>query len=620
ARALPGRARTRKHRLPPAAHLARVPFADDGRGGGAVPRRGGGDRAPRAAAGHRVQRHRRAACRRRGHVAGLLGAAVARAGAFRARAADVARRVGTGPARSRPARGAGHAGAPAARCGARRHRRARLTGRCARDRTCQPAHRGRRGMVPRHRDRSGGARPPCSAPSPRTTDLSVRTPAPLDRRPRLIGQLKAAFEEVSGLDLAEADPSSHFIELGLDSLMLTQVALHLSKAFAVPVSFRQLMGDGGSFAQLAALLDAQLAPEVPPAPAAAPTAMPGPPLPAGTLPEGYVQQVIAQQMQLMAQQLALLNGAAVAPLAAPMPVSAPMPAPVGAAAAATAASDEETALAHTRYDVKKAFGAIARIDTGKAELSPRQQGRLERFVERYVARTRKSKEYTQAHRPHMADPRVVSGFRPLTKEIAYPLVVERSKGAHLWDLDGNEYVDALNGFGMSLFGWQPDFVLAAIRRQLELGYEIGPQHPLAGEVAKLLCEVTGHERAALCNTGSEAVLGALRIARTVTGRETVALFTGSYHGINDEVIVRGTKKLRAVPAAPGILRNTAEHVLVLDYGTPESLEIIRERAHELAAVLIEPVQSRRPDFRPVEFLREVRAITAASGTLCTFDE
>src|SRR3546814_2591513 len=66
------------------------------------------------------------------------------------------------------------------------------------------------------------------------------------------------------------------------------------------------------------------------------------------------------------------------------------------------------------------------------------------------------------------------------------------------------------------------------------------------------------------------------------------------------MIVRGTKKLRAVPAAPGILRNTAEHVLVLDYGTPESLQVIRERAHEIAAVLVEPVQSRRPDFRPIE--------------------
>src|SRR3546814_4973217 len=76
---------------------------------------------------------------------------------------------------------------------------------------------------------------------------------------------------------------------------------------------------------------------------------------------------------------------------------------------------------------------------------------------------------------------------------------------------------------MSLFGWQPGFVLDAVREQLELGYEIGPQHPLAGDVTRLVCDVTGHDRAALCNTGSEAVLGALRIARTVTGRETVVL-------------------------------------------------------------------------------------------------
>jgi len=477
---------------------------------------------------------------------------------------------------------------------------------------------------------------PLSSPTfPQESVMSI-VPAPVAaRRPRLVTELKAAFEDVAGIDLADADESSHFIELGLDSLMLTQMALHLSKVFAVKITFRQLMSDYASLGQLADLLDAQMPPDaaapVPAAPAApalamvAPLAAP-PPLAAGAGGD-YVQQVIEQQMRLMAQQLALLGArpapvAAVAPapvVAAPTaPVAAPVPAPAPAAAPA---NDEEAALAHTRYDVKKAFGAIARIDsTGQFELSGRQQARLDRFMARYVERTRKSREYTQAHRPHMADPRVVNGFRPMLKEIVYQIVIERSKGAHLWDLDGNEYVDALNGFGMSLFGWQPDFVLEAVRRQLELGYEIGPQHPLAGEVAKLVCEVTGHDRAALCNTGSEAVLGALRIARTVTGRSTVALFSGAYHGIVDEVIVRGTRKLRAVPAAPGIMRNTAENVLVLDYGTPESLQVIRERAHELAAVLIEPVQSRRPDFQPVEFLREVRAITAAAGTLCIFDE
>ena len=460
-----------------------------------------------------------------------------------------------------------------------------------------------------------------SSASSEGTPMSIQPTPPMDRRPRLIARLKAAFEEVAGIDLVDADPAAHFIELGLDSLMLTQVALHVSKTFAVKVNFRQLMGECASFERLAALLDEQLPPDA--AAPAMPAVAPARPAPATTVvPGGYVQQVIEQQMQLMAQQLALLTGNVMPATPSAAPAVAPASA-VGSAPAAAPApvpTDEEAALAHTRYDVKKAFGAIARIDTGKFDLSPRQQGRLDRFIDRYVARTRKSKEYTQAQRPHMADPRVVNGFRPLLKEIIYQLVIERSKGSHLWDLDGNEYVDALNGFGMSLFGWQPDFVLEAVRRQLDLGYEIGPQHPLAGEVARLVCEVTGNERAALCNTGSEAVLGALRIARTVTGRSTVVLFTGAYHGIIDEVIVRGTKKLRAVPAAPGILRNTAENVLVLDYGTPESLQIIRERAHELAAVLIEPVQSRRPDFRPVEFLEAVREITAQSGALCIFDE
>ncbi len=115
-------------------------------------------------------------------------------------------------------------------------------------------------------------------------------------------------------------------------------------------------------------------------------------------------------------------------------------------------------------------------------------------------------------------------------------------------------------------------------------------------------------------------MGCVRVARTVTGRDTLVIFTGSYHGIFDEVIVRGTKKLKSVPAAPGILKNTSEHVLVLDYGTPESLQIIRERASSIAAVLVEPVQSRRPDFQPVEFLQELRAITEESGSLLIFDE
>jgi glutamate-1-semialdehyde aminotransferase len=190
----------------------------------------------------------------------------------------------------------------------------------------------------------------------------------------------------------------------------------------------------------------------------------------------------------------------------------------------------------------------------------------------------------------------------------------------MWDLDGNEYVDVLNGFGMNLFGWAPDFINDAVRKQLDEGYDIGPQHPIAGEVTKLVCELTGFDRAGLCNTGSEAVMAAVRIARTVTGRSTIVLFTGSYHGTFDEVVVRAGRGGKGIPGAPGIMSGMFDDVRVLDYGTPESLEFIRANADDLAAVLVEPVQSRRPDFQPREFLKEVRAITEKSGTCLIFDE
>ena len=215
---------------------------------------------------------------------------------------------------------------------------------------------------------------------------------------------------------------------------------------------------------------------------------------------------------------------------------------------------------------------------------------------------------------------MVSGFRPLTKEVVYPLVVNKSKGSRVWDIDGNEYIDALNGFGSNFLGYQPDVLKQAVLQQVENGYEIGPQHELAGDVCKLITEFTNFDRAALCNTGSEAVLGAMRIARTVTGRTLIIAFSGSYHGINDEVIVRGTKKLKTIPAAPGIMPEVVQNMLILDYGTDETLRIIQERAHEVAAVMVEPVQSRRPEFQPVEFLKKVRQITQSSGTVLIFDE
>ncbi|CAN7624027.1 amino acid adenylation domain-containing protein [Variovorax sp. LjRoot290] len=476
--------------------------------------------------------------------------------------------------------------------------------------------------------------------------MTVATSAPPARRASLVTRLRELFENLSGADMADVDGAAPFVEIGLDSLTLTQAALQVKKTFKVNLTFRQLMESYRSFDALAEFLDATLPPDaaaavVPQAAPAMPAAVPQQPVlaalpaalpamqPAAAMAGGngsLVQQVIAQQMQLMQQQLALLSAAPTVPASPVLPAPAvEQPTPMATAAATASntpepAATEEPLPVAPKYDVKKAFGAIARIHTQSKEPTERQKARLAAFMRRYVERTQKSKAFTERNRPHMADPRVVNGFRPATKEITYQIVIERSKGSRMWDIDGNEYVDTLNGFGMNLFGWTPDFINEAVKTQLELGYEIGPQHPLAAEVTRLLCELTGFDRAGLCNTGSEAVMAALRIARTVTGRSTVVLFTGSYHGTFDEVLVRAGRNAKGMSAAPGVLQGMFGDVRVLDYGTPEALEFIRANAEDLAAVLVEPVQSRRPDFQPREFLREVRAITEKSDTCLIFDE
>jgi len=383
--------------------------------------------------------------------------------------------------------------------------------------------------------------------------------ASLSPKDALIAQIKHLLEESSGLELAEASNEETFLEMGLDSLFLTQVATSLSKKFGVKISFRQLNEELPNLDKLA-------------------------------------DHILPHWKGAGAGAGATSTG--IAPAAAPAP---------------NALEDAP--------ELKKVFGAQARISKEKVDdMTPQQRAWFDAFSKRYIARTAKSKAFTQENRKPMADPRVVTGFKPQTKELIYQVVVDKSTGCHLWDIDGNEYVDILSGFGSSMFGYMPEFIKEACHKQLDTGIEIGPMHPLAAEVSKLLCELTGAERAAVCNTGSEAVLGAMRMARTVTGRSLIISFSGSYHGINDEVIIRGSKSKKSYPGAPGIMPESVQNMLVLDYGTPESLEIIKQRCHEAAAVLVEPVQSRRMEFRPVDFLREVRRITQENGTALIFDE
>ena len=120
----------------------------------------------------------------------------------------------------------------------------------------------------------------------------------------------------------------------------------------------------------------------------------------------------------------------------------------------------------------------------------------------------------------------------------YPLTGHRAAGASLWDVDGNEYLDLTIGFGSLLFGHSPAFLNAALRQQLDLGVQVGPESKTAGRVAEAIRELTGVERVTFCNSGTEAVMAALRLARAVTGRTRIALFAGSFHGTFDGVLAR----------------------------------------------------------------------------------
>ena len=359
--------------------------------------------------------------------------------------------------------------------------------------------------------------------------------------------------------------------------------------------------------------------------------------------DGTAAQAIVQgQLQLMAAQLQMLGGQAmmpVAPVQAPVPVqqvaATPAPAPqsaqptetnqVCATPAATPAADITPAAptatpAPAKEEEAKKAKRFATVKLNDGELEPEQQAALDAIIAMNNAMMPKSKAYAQKHRSYMADPRTVSGFRPNMKEMTHPIVVEKSKGVQLWDIDGNEYVDFTCGFGSNLLGHGHDITIKAISEQVQKDYAIGPQSPLAGEVAQLFCELTGNERMAFSNTGSEAVLGCTRLARNATGRDLIVMFNGDYHGILDEVIARGSKKLKSFPAATGIPKDHVGNTLILDYGTDETLQIIRERMDEIAAVLVEPVQSRTPELQPKAFLQELRKMTEKEPTCLIFDE
>ncbi|WP_282119265.1 non-ribosomal peptide synthetase/type I polyketide synthase [Ruegeria atlantica] len=454
---------------------------------------------------------------------------------------------------------------------------------------------------------------------------------PVDRKPRLTDEFLAILSDVSGEDLGPEDASATFLELGFDSLFLGQVTQRLTANYGVDLTFRQLLANYPTTAAVVDYLDESMPAEtVVPEPdpvVHAPQDVTAAAVPmgvttsmGGALPsaDGSVASVLQAQVSAMqtlfTQQLQVLaNGQPKAPAdAASM---APIP-----VVPQTNAFDEGT----KQPKATSGFSVGRATNVSGGELSSEQFAFAQDLAARVSARHANSKNYVQKYRHVLADPRSAAGFRPEWKEMVFPIVSDRSKGARIWDIDGNEFIDLVNGFGQTAFGHSPEFVVDAVAKQMERGFAIGPQSDLAGPVAERFAKIVGHERATFCNTGSEAVMAAMRLARAVTGRERIVVFGNDYHGQFDEVLIKGKSRggdnPAALPIAPGIPRSSLSNMVVLPYGAAESAAWLRENIDDIAAVIVEPVQSRYPEIRPKEFVRELREITSQGDAALVFDE
>lgn len=484
--------------------------------------------------------------------------------------------------------------------------------------------------------------------------------AATDPRPKeaILETLRAIVGRLLQTAPETLDAHASFLEMGADSIVLTEAIRIIEDTFRLRISIRQLFEDVSTLEALAVHIEQSATPAPHPArpdtlSAAIQTslpvsAVPMPPaqgfaelkLPAveagvslhAASPEHIISRqldLLAQFSGLMSQQLSVLGQ------------GHRLPPPPTAIKAHEEPRKHETQGPSTTSDarlqppppapsgpvngggaVRAPYVPFKPVQPGAAGgLSERQRQHLSELVERFTRRTAASKQLAQQYRSVLADSRAIVGFRLSIKEMLYPIVGAGADGARLRDLDGNEYVDITMGFGVHLFGHRPPFVTAAVEEQFRLGIELGPRPAIAGEVAALVCELTGMERATFCNSGTEAVMTALRLARACTGRTKVAIFAGSYHGHSDGTLARaqGGDGLSA-PLAPGIPPRVAEDVLVLEYGSPRALELLHAHANELAAVLVEPVQSRHPELQPREFLHELRAWTQAAGVVLIFDE
>jgi glutamate-1-semialdehyde 2,1-aminomutase len=226
----------------------------------------------------------------------------------------------------------------------------------------------------------------------------------------------------------------------------------------------------------------------------------------------------------------------------------------------------------------------------------------------------------------------VAASTRLNKAIGHAMLFDRAEGCRVWDLDGKEYIDLCTSHGATLLGHGDPRVRQAVERVLARGAACSYENELHTELARVLCEtIPCCERVRFTGSGTEATMHCLRLARAFTGRSKILKMEGNFHGYHDQVMFAiGTPvdKLgpetapTPFPGSTGIAAGLDQNLVIVPYNRPDLLqEAFRRHAHELAAVILEPIYYNAGCIIPTsEFMNTVRSLTREHGVLLIFDE
>lgn len=206
-----------------------------------------------------------------------------------------------------------------------------------------------------------------------------------------------------------------------------------------------------------------------------------------------------------------------------------------------------------------------------------------------------------------------------------PLFFERANGAFMFDADGNRYIDYVLSWGPMLLGHGHKDVLQAIRNQLDKAMTFGTPTALEVKLANKICSIVpGMEMIRMVNSGTEATMSAIRLARGYTGRDKIIKFEGCYHGHSDSLLVKaGSGALTlGVPSSPGVPNCLADHTITLSYNDIEQVAaVFSEIGDQIACIIVEPVVGNMNCVPPIPgFLEELRSCCTKSGALLIVDE